>query len=240
MGSLEWTAFVLGLVLQILLITTLVRRFDRHYIFLFLLIVVEFLSSVVNAANRFDLNGWTRSTARFYWIAEGVHFTLIYACLVQMLYQTISDLEHRRRLLYVSLGGVLFAILSATQGYHERPAMWMTQFVRNVSFGSTFIALTVWTLSIRKPNRERLMIVAAMGVQLAGTAIGHSLRQLSRTTVPVGNVILLVCYVLFLYILWKALTLPPQAPPHSQNPDPPETHSNEHEPATTLTTKGSV
>ncbi len=231
MNYFQWIAFTLGLALQAVLLTILVRHYVRQYPFLLLLLTTQLLGAAMIAATQLEFVGWTRSTMRFYWISEAVQFALIFFCLTHMLYQTMGG-EGRGRLPTFLLGGLVFSALCTAQAYHANLNYWMTQLVRNFSFGSMFAALTVWTLSIRNPNRQRLLVVAGLGIQLAGSAIGHSLRQLSRSTVPFGNVILTVCYLLFLFTLWRALrvttapqpvlpVIPPSAPPDPPTLDPP-------------------
>jgi hypothetical protein len=230
MTNFQWIAFSLGFILQVMVLTLLVRHFARQYPFLLLLVATEFLGAAMSAAAQLEFVGWTDTTIRFYWVSEGVHFALMFFCLTQMLYQTLGD-KGSQRLPTVLLGGLLFSALCTAQAYHTNLNYWMTQLVRNFSFGSMFVALMVWTLSIRNPNKQRLLIVAGLGIQLAGSAIGHSLRQLSRSTVQVGNVILTVCYLLFLYTLWRALrsrtvlqtvvpTPPPSVPLNPPTTDP--------------------
>lgn len=230
MNYFQWSAFTLGLVLQVVLLTILVRHYVRQYPFLVLLIATQLLGAGMIAATQLEFVGWTRSAMRFYWISEAVQFGLIFFCLTQMLYQTLGD-QGSRRLPTVLLGGLVFSALCTAQAYHPKLNYWMTQLVRNFSFGSMFVALMVWTLSIRNPNRQRLLVVAGLGIQLAGSAIGHSLRQLSRSTTQVGNVILTICYLLFLFTLWRALrvssapqpvlpAIPPTAPLDPPTVDP--------------------
>jgi hypothetical protein len=235
MIALQWIAFAIGLILQVLLIRTLLRGSIRQYPILLLLIVTEFLSSVISAAANLDLR-WTTQTARYFWISEIIQFALIYLCLVQILYQTLEGRSERSRLVYVVMGGVLFAGLSTVQAYDVRPQLWMTQLMRNLSFGSMLTAALVWSLSVRRPNRQRLLIVAGLGAQLAGTAVGHSLRQLSRSTVTAGNLILLGCYLLFLFTLLRAFAYPPvmagSEGRHTQEGDSDDIDSSHHSSAT--------
>jgi hypothetical protein len=204
MQILQWAGTILGVILQLMVISALIRGRLKTYPFLFILIISEFLSTIVGVAATLDTSGWIRETAKYYWITEVVDYALIYACLVHLLAQTVEGENGRKRIAWVVVLGFLFVILSTVQSYDTKLAYWMTQLVRNVSFGSMFVTLTLWTLLIRKPNRQRLMVAAGLGIQLAGSAIGHSLLSLSRHLVWVGNLVLLSVYLLFLYTIWRA------------------------------------
>jgi len=209
----------------------LLRGSIRQYPILLPLIVTEFLASVISAAAILELPGWTTQTAGYFWLSEIIQFALIYLCLVQMLYQTLEGRSERSRLVFVVVGGILFAGLSTVQAYDVRPQVWMTVLIRNLSFGSMLTAALVWSLSMRRPNRQRLLIVAGLGAQLAGTAVGHSLRQLSRSTVTAGNLILLGCYLLFLFTLLRAFASPPvpvrNVSPHTPEDNPDDVDSSQ-------------
>ncbi len=208
MQTLQLAGSVLGIVLQLVVISAILKGRLRTYPILFALIIFEFLSTIVGTAATLDGGAWTKDTAKYYWITEVIDYALIYACLVQLLAQAVSGGQGRKRIAWVIAIGVLFVVASSIQAYSVRPHLWMTQLVRNVAFGSMFVNLMLWTLLIRNPNRERLMVTAGMGIQLAGSAIGHSLLSIGKDFVWAGNVVLLSVYLLFLYTIWRAFRVP--------------------------------
>lgn len=212
MQPLQWVGTIFGVLLQLLVISVLIRGRLREYPILFVLIITEFLSTIVGVAATLDSSGWTKETAKYYWITEVIDYALIYACLVHLLAQTVSGGTGKRRIVWVVIAGVLFVVVSTVQSYNPRLSHWMTELVRNFSFGSMFVNLMLWTLLIRKPNRQRLMVTAGLGIQLAGSAIGHSLLSISRDFVWAGNVVLLSVYLLFLYTIWRAFQFPGTIP----------------------------
>ena len=48
------------------------------------------------------------------------------------------------------------------------------------------------------------MVSGGMGIQMAGKAIGHSLRQLSRSAMMPGDLVIVLSHLLCLYIWWQA------------------------------------
>jgi hydrogenase-4 membrane subunit HyfE len=82
----------------------------------------------------------------------------------------------------------------------------MTQLSRDLGFLAVILDLALWAVLIqsRRPDRTLLMVSAGMGIQMAGKAIGHSLRQLSRSAIVPGNLIIVLSGLLCLYIWWQA------------------------------------
>jgi len=209
MQLIQWLGVALTVPLQILLLGALLRGYYKRYPFLLLLIIVEFLATVVGAATKLDVGSWNRETAKFYYIAEALEYILIFALQAHLLYQAIDQTKNRGRLIYVIAGGLLYAALSTWLSYDPRWWKWMSQLVRNFSFGSMLLNLMLWTVLVRQPDRTRLLITAGVGIQLAGSSIGHSLLQLAPSLVKAGNLVLLVCYLLFLLTIWRGVTKPP-------------------------------
>ncbi|MBI3207951.1 MAG: hypothetical protein HYZ37_03500 [Candidatus Solibacter usitatus] len=206
MHYFEWAVSALSMLLQALTLSALIRGRFRSYPLVFLLILTELLGTVIGLAATLD-SGWTKQTARYFWMMEAFEYALIYACLVQLLAQSVGENQTKRPIAFVILAGLVFAGLSAAQAYHPRTSYWMTQLVRNFSFGSMILTLTIWTQLLRKPNKERLLVTAGIGIQLAGGAIGHSLNLISPKLVALGNVVLSLVYLLSLYMIWKALAV---------------------------------
>src|SRR5689334_12125453 len=104
MQFLQWIGTTLGVVLQLLVISVLIRGRLRAYPFLFVLILTEFLSTVVGVAATLD-TAWTAETSRYYWMTEVIDYALIYGCLVHLLAQTVEHREGTKRIaLVVCLG----------------------------------------------------------------------------------------------------------------------------------------
>ena len=110
-------------------------------------------------------------------------------------------------------GSVLFAALSLYFTYNHGLDLWMTQFSRNVGFLAVILNLILWAalLKHRRPDQTLLLVSGGMGIQMAGKAIGHSLRQL-RLTVTTGNLVIVLSHLLCLYIWWQAFRKPSEQP----------------------------
>ena len=206
MDVLNWTTAILGVSLQLAIIAGLLRGSFRTYPMLLVIMVANFLGTIAASSAIFDLGKWTIQTARLYWICETLQYVLIFAFQVHLLYQTLTNSKSRRRILYVIFAGLLVAVFATWSAYHPRFNLWMTQLIRNFSFASMILNLALWTTLLRSPDRCRLMITGAFGTMLAGGAIGHSLRQISHSLVPLGNAVLISTYLLYLFLLWRAVS----------------------------------
>jgi hypothetical protein len=197
----------------VLLIATLVRGSYRDFPFLFAYAVASFLATAVEVAAILDLMGWSRYTYKYYWINDAILQTLI-VLLVLSLVQ-LSLREHPRRpflMRVLGLAAVAVATISLAAYWDEPLNRRMTNVARNLSFGAVLLNLALWMSLIRNrlPDRRVLLISGALGIQMAGQAIGHSLRQLAtpRRSVPLviaGNLVIAVAHVMCMYLWWQVL-----------------------------------
>ena len=90
----------------------------------------------------------------------------------------------------------------------------MTRFSRNLGFLAVLLNLVLWAalLKHRRPDQTLLLVSGGMGIQMAGKAIGHALRQLSPSTVTAGNLVIVLSHLLCLYIWWQAFRKPSEQP----------------------------
>lgn len=205
MDLIKWVGITVAVVLQLAIIATLLRGTYRSYPMLFVYMSVSFLSTVASASAILGMREWTAYAARVYWICDVLQYVFVFALQVHMLSQSMSGPASRRRIAYLIGAGLIFAALAIWTAHHPRFNLWMTQTIRNFGFGSMILNLALWTTLLRNPDRCRLMITAAIGMMLAGEAIGHSLRQLAKSLVPFGNIILIITYLLSLVLVWRAL-----------------------------------
>lgn len=225
MGILEYVFTGGAFALQIAIIAGLLRGHYRKYPFLLALIVLDVLGSVVSLTAFFDVgNGkWTRQTAKIYWMSQGIQYALVFACQIHMLYCALRDTNRQVRVAHPLIGGIIVTALSVWVSYDVRFNFWMTQLARNFCFASIFLNLTLWTSLLRSFDRERLMITASLGFLLIGGAIGHSLRQMSRDLVFLGNIVLVALYLLYLFTLWRTVRAAPVASNPRSGGEPVET-----------------
>ena len=207
-------AGIVGLLLQILVVRVMLRGAYRRYGVLFGYTLVLFVTTAIEAAAFF----WPRYAAiqsTDYWIFDSLRQVFLYAVVISLIFSA-SDHSSKRasfgRLLI--LGSVLFAALSLYFTYGHVFDRWMTRFSRNVGFLAVILNLVLWAtlLKHRRPDQILLLVSGGLGIQMAGKAIGHSLRQLSRSTVTTGDLVIVLSHLLCLYIWWQAFRKPSERP----------------------------
>jgi hypothetical protein len=202
-----WTStLVVGVVLQVLLIAALLRGACKRFKVLFSYSVVLLLTTVVEGSAFYNSDLFARAN-RYYWVIDAARQGLIFVLVISLTYGAMDRSSRRtaaRRALVA--GAILFTCVSLYFTWDARPSRWMTQLSRNLGFLSVILNLILWAALIRfrRADRTLLMVSGGLGIQMAGKAIGHSLRQLSRSTILPGDLIIVLTHLLCLYIWWQA------------------------------------
>lgn len=199
-----WTVPIIAeWVILVLIISGLLRGSYKDFPFLFGYLLAVLLGSVAGSASYFD-PALRLEYVRHYWIAETVQEILVFCLVISLIHRTVKG-RGRRRLWFV-LGLIVIAV-SAFQGMPKGNFnRWMTELSRNLSFCAVLLNLILWMALIRhKPEDHRLLLISGgLGVQMAGKAIGHSLRQMARSLIIPGNLLIVLSHLLCLYIWWQA------------------------------------
>ena len=206
-----WVATLLiGISLQILVIAALLRGAYREFKILFVYIVALFLTTVVEAAAFFNPQIWSH-TSRYYWIADSIRQGLIYCVVIALTYRVMENSRSRSAIQRALVGGaILFTVLSLYFTRDPRFGFWMARVGRNLGFCAVILNLVLWAVLIkyRQANRLLLLISGGLGIQMAGKAIGHSLRQFSQEVHSLiqiaGDLIIVLSHIACLYIWWQA------------------------------------
>jgi hypothetical protein len=207
-----WSSTLLiGVTLQILVVAALLRRGWRRFKGLFAYMVVLLLTTVIEAAAFYSQDIYSRMSG-YYWVNDAVRQVLIFFLVIALIQAGLTSGPGRR------MGGGLLAAgvvaLSLLSLYATRGAifeLWMTEFARDLGFIAVILNLALWAvlLQSRLADRTLLMISGGMGIQMAGKAIGHAVRQLTRPLMAPGDLIIVLTHLFCLYVWWQALRLPP-------------------------------
>jgi hypothetical protein len=203
-------AGIVGLLLQIVVVSVMLRGAYHRYGVLFGYTIVLFVTSAVEAA-AFYWPSYAAIPSTDYWVFDSIRQALLYVVVISLILSA-SDRSAKRasigRLLIT--GSVLFAALSLYFTYNRGLDFWMTQFSRNLGFLAVILNLILWAalLKHRRPDQTLLMVSGGMGIQMAGKAIGHALRQLSPHTVTTGNLVIVLSHLFCLYVWWQAFRKP--------------------------------
>jgi len=210
----------IGVILQAWVLHLLLKRDARQFPVLSLYCLVAFLASIVESAALFGFWRWTKATAHYYWICEGISQLLIFSTLLELMWKSRDVTTDRGRLIARTLTlGLIIITLAVATAYDPVASRWLTTITRNLSFGSMLVCFGLWTMLMRAGDRRLLLLCAGLGIPLAGSAIGHAFREMSPVTLHVGNLTLTLSYLAGQYIWIRALA-PELAPaPRSSRED---------------------
>jgi len=203
---------VVGLLLDVLVVDGLRRGPYRRYPFLFLYVIGDFLTTVLEIEPSLTFNATAAAQQRWratYWIDEQIMQGLLFLLVISLLYRASAGTRARRTILLGVIGAtVLFATISLA--VHHRPGMktgqWMTPWTRDLNSSSAVLDLGLWALLIRSREKDYrlLMVSGALGIQFAAGAMGQALREISRATVPATGLFIMFANLACTYIWWQA------------------------------------
>lgn len=196
----------LGITFQVLVVAAMLRRWVGRFRVLFAYVVVLFLTTVMEAAAFYSTHVYAQ-TLSYYWlndtIRQGLIFLVVLSFIGQALDRSASAVALRRALWF---GAALFVAISLYLTKGPGINVWMTSFSRNLGFLAVLLNLVLWAVLLRYRRSQRLLLAVSggMGIQMAGKAIGHSLRQLTPAAPEAGDFVLVLTHILCLYIWWTA------------------------------------
>ena len=211
MTYLQWALWIIGISLQVLVVTSLLRGPYRRFPFVLAYSVILFLTSVVEIASMVDTAGFaTSASARYYWVNDLILTSLTYCVVISLIYGSLSPERRARTGRWLIIGAALIALISATL---HRDDVYMslerTKLSRDLNFMAAAMDMLLWLILIasRRNDRELLMVSGGLGIQFTGAAIGHSLRQLSQGSkfaIFAGGLIVVLTHLIMLFVWWQA------------------------------------
>jgi len=219
---IQLVSLLIGIPLQLLLIAGLVRGAYRRFPFVFVYVIVDFLTTVLEIPPAIDYAlGHPRTTNSLpvlYWPTQIIMHVVVYAVVMSLIYKATERLGSRRT---VRAGLIVGAVLIAAVSFavHYDPSVssadrfiWITSWNRDLNFAAAVLDLALWALLISQRQTEHriLMLSGGLGIQFAGDAIGASIQQLaiqnrSKAIGLIGSVLTVTAYLVFLYIWWQAI-----------------------------------
>src|SRR5947207_10675286 len=221
--AIQLGSYLVGLPLEVLIISALLRGAYRRFPFVFGYAVASLLASAVETS-LFILGTFAKESrflyVRTYWIDEQVLLPLIYALVISLIYQASQPLRSRRIVRRaVIAGALLFAGITFSIHFDSRIKVgeWMTPWTRELNFCAAILDLGLWGMLIgsRSKDHRLLLLTGALGIQFSGEAIGESIRQLAQAgqhgMVSYGASLgITATNVIFLWMWWQAFRKPPR------------------------------
>jgi len=222
--AIQLCGVVIGLPLELLVIAALLRGGYRRFPFILVYTIAVFLTTVVELPSGL---GYVRSMpwaatayAAVYWLDEAILQVLVYAVVMSLIYQATGKLRSRR---IVRAALIIVAILPAGISFliHRDPALnvgsFMTPWTRDLNFCSAILDMALWAMLIASRDKDHrlLLLSGGLGILFTGEAIGEStcnlaIRSHSGPIAMLGNSLIMLTNLLFLYIWWQALRTAPE------------------------------
>jgi hypothetical protein len=191
-----------GLWLNVLVISALLRGSYREYRLVFVYAVTLLLSTVVEIAAPQSLRN------RYYWIDEFVLVFLVYCVVISFIDQARRTAS-RKLIERWWLVGFAAVIVVLSVGLHQDPYVdrRLTLVSRDLNICAVVFDLILWSAlaTSRQPDRRLMLLSGGLGLQLTGAIMGEQLRNLSKSTVGPGTLLEILSGFAGLYIWWRGL-----------------------------------
>jgi hypothetical protein len=226
---LQTLGYIAAISLQLLILQAMCRGSWRRYSFVFLYVVVDLLTNLIEIWPSLNYNTLTPAAKRqwlflYYWDERIIQATL-FILVISLIYRASTDVRPRRMLLVgLVCGSLLFSLGSLAIHYDPNvtTGKWMTPWTRNMNFCAAILDLLLWATLIRTRQHDQrlLMISGALGLQFTAGAIGWALRDVSRGSIDFASILIVSGNLSCLYIWWQAFRLPARSadatpPPHA-------------------------
>jgi hypothetical protein len=217
---LQYIFWAVGISLQVLVISALIRGLYKKYAFIFAYCVCLLLTTVIEASAYTAKVSGSKTLARswgfYYWADEAVLQALTFWVVISLVLQAMASGSARRmarRWLIVAAIVVFVILFLVHAGPRVKLNLWMTLISRDLNFAAMILDLMLWLVLIASPKKdpEVLLLTAGFGIQFTGGAIGQSLRQLSRGHLylqTTGDIILVLSYFVCMYVWWQTFRAP--------------------------------
>jgi hypothetical protein len=205
-------------VFYVILLRRLVSRALPDFTALFIYIAVLFLTTAIDYAFVFNPRElpFNANPRIVYYVNDLLRQFMVYVIVISLIYQALT-LEQRQKGVgrWVIVAATCLALVFVLVSREEHIARWMTNVVRNLSLVAMLLNLMLWLLLMRRRASDKtlLLVTTGLGLQMAGEAIGQSLRLMSKAAEPFGNVVLVLSHLLCLWVWYHTFRPAPQAQP---------------------------
>jgi hypothetical protein len=216
MRSLIFISSLASLLLYVAIIHRLFRAHLRTFFVLFAYLLVLLLTWVIDTTLYYGQGaiGFSDDARRLYFINDLCRQAMVYVLVISLIMRAVAGSARFRWMgRWLVLGAAVLAGLFFW--FHHDPekiATWMTNVIRNLSLVAMLMNLLLWILLVQRRTSDRtlLMVTSGLGLQMAGEAMGQSLRLIARATEPFGNVVLICAHIACLVVWYTAFKKPPQ------------------------------
>ncbi|MCL4795144.1 MAG: hypothetical protein KJZ84_21885 [Bryobacteraceae bacterium] len=203
------TFVFVAFVLYVLVLHRLVRFYLTEYPLSLCFILLLLFSGVVQVMFRYNVihSFWDYTYTEFYWASDLVKYALVSTLVIALILRALAGSGRYRWVRRWLIAGTVLTLLALVLIHQDdRLTRWMTNVMRNFSFVMMLMNLLLWTLLVKKRTSDRtlLLVTAGLGLQMAGEAMGHSLRLMNQATLLLGNLISVLSHLCFLWVWYLA------------------------------------
>jgi hypothetical protein len=214
--ALQYSAYVIGLCLNLLVISALLRGSYRQYPFVFVYTIALLASTVVEIAVKTASASLQKDYNYYYWIDEVILDILVFSLVIAFIDQAARQSKQKivERHWLVVAAALIFAVsFAAHRSSHLNRHMTLVS--RDLNICAVILDLILWSLLLtaRRPSRQLMLLSGGLGLQLTGAIMGEQLRHSSRHLFLTGTLLEVTTGFLGLYIWWRALRSVPA--PHA-------------------------
>jgi hypothetical protein len=209
MQALQYGAWIIGLWLNLQVISALVRGSYRQYPFVFAYSLALLVSTVVEIGLRVAPKTLRQ---QYYWTDEIVLDVLVFCVVIAFIDEAARHSGHKpveRHWLILAAGLIFVGSYAFHHSSHFNRQM--TLISRDLNMCAVVLDLILWSLlvSARRPNRRLMLLSGGLGLQLTGAIMGEQLRNFSHSLFLTGTLLEVTTGLLGLYIWWRALRTAP-------------------------------
>ncbi|MGA2735966.1 MAG: hypothetical protein ABSG65_00790 [Bryobacteraceae bacterium] len=207
--ALQYSAYAIGLWLNVQVISALMRGSYRQYPFVLAYALTLLASTVVEIALRSAPKAlWDG----YYWADEAILDVLVFCVVIAFIDHAARYSKQKliERHWLVLAAAVICAISFAL--HHSLPMnRQMTLISRDLNICAVILDLILWSLLVtaRRPDRRLLLLSGGLGLQLSGAIMGEQLRHFSHSLFLTGTLLEVTTGLLALYIWGRALRTVP-------------------------------
>ena len=210
MSPIDWLVCALGMILQGMVVSTMLKGSFRRYVVIFIYLVFSILSTVVQFSVRYYYGPDSKIFIRAYWIGDFLGTVLVLLIIIRLIRLALDGHRYRGSVYWGLLMGVV-ATAGATVVLMSLPAKgfslgrWMTEMGRDYYFAAVLLNAILWLMltRARHVNKQVFLLTSGLGLKLSGAAVAHALRLVG--IVRAADVFLILAYLANLYIWYIAL-----------------------------------
>jgi hypothetical protein len=207
--ALQYSSWAVGLWLNLMVISVLLRGVFRQYPFVLAYSVATFVSTIIEISVQ---SASDTIKSQYYWTNEVILEVLVFCVVIAFIDDAAQHSKHKiLERHWLILAALLIAIVSFA--FHRSPHLnrQMTLMSRDLNICAVVLDLILWSLLVkaRRPDRSLLLLSGGLGIQLTGAIMGGQLMHASNSLYPVGVILEVVTGFLGTYIWWRALRLAP-------------------------------